>query len=115
MFRVHASMTRGNLDTVKFSSQPRMAGWSDGVSQRKILWRHTGPKRGKSVTWLLESSVPSPSRQLTDFLPLKLVGRRPVTPKFGLLVGWLVQHPSNMLVYLRDGSAQTILRAATLR
>ena len=29
---------------------------------------------------------------------------------------WLVaQRPSNMLVYLRDGSAQTILRAATLR
>ena len=24
-------------------------------------------------------------------------------------------HPSNMRVYLRDGSAQTILRAATLR
>ena len=31
-------------------------------------------------------------------------------------VCWLVvQRPSNMLVYLRDGSAQTILRAATLR
>ena len=29
-----------------------------------------------------------------------------------LLVAW---RPSNMLVYLRDGSAQTILRAATLR
>ena len=33
-----------------------------------------------------------------------------------LLVGWLLaERPSNMLVYLRDGSAQTILRAATLR
>ena len=31
------------------------------------------------------------------------------------LVGWLLNSPSNMLVYLRDGSAQTILRAATLR
>ena len=31
-------------------------------------------------------------------------------------VGWLVAlRPSNMLVYLRDGSAQTVLRAATLR
>ena len=31
-------------------------------------------------------------------------------------VGWLVAYrPSNMLVYLRDGSAQTSLRAATLR
>ena len=31
-------------------------------------------------------------------------------------VCWLVAYrPSNMLVYLRDGSAQTILRAATLR
>ena len=29
---------------------------------------------------------------------------------------WLVAYrPSNMLVYLRDGSAQTNLRAATLR
>ena len=29
---------------------------------------------------------------------------------------WLVAYrPSNMRVYLRDGSAQTILRAATLR
>ena len=27
----------------------------------------------------------------------------------------VAQRPSNMLVYLRDGSAQTILRAATLR
>ena len=33
-----------------------------------------------------------------------------------LLVGWLAaERPSNMLVYLRDGSAQTIVRAATLR
>ena len=32
------------------------------------------------------------------------------------VVCWLVaKRPSNMLVYLRDGSAQTILRAATLR
>ena len=32
------------------------------------------------------------------------------------LVGWLVaERPSNMLVYLRDGSAQTAVRAATLR
>ena len=31
-------------------------------------------------------------------------------------VCWLLaSHPSNRLVYLRDGSAQTILRAATLR
>ena len=31
-------------------------------------------------------------------------------------VGWLVaKRPSNMPVYLRDGSAQTILRAAILR
>ena len=34
----------------------------------------------------------------------------------GLFVCWLVAlRPSNMLVHLRDGSAQTILRAATLR
>ena len=34
----------------------------------------------------------------------------------GLFVGWLVAYrPSNMRVYLRDGSTQTILRAATLR
>ena len=34
----------------------------------------------------------------------------------GLFVGWLVAYcPSNRRVYLRDGSAQTILRAATLR
>ena len=33
-----------------------------------------------------------------------------------LFVGLLVAYrPSNMRVYLRDGSAQTILRAATLR
>ena len=33
-----------------------------------------------------------------------------------LLVGWLVaKRPSNMLVYFRDGSAQTIFPAATLR
>ena len=31
-------------------------------------------------------------------------------------VSWFVAYrPSNMRVYLRDGSAQTILRAATLR
>ena len=31
-------------------------------------------------------------------------------------VAWLVaQRPSSMLVYLRDGSAQTILRASALR
>ena len=28
---------------------------------------------------------------------------------------WVAYCPSNMLVYLRDGSVQTILRAATLR
>ena len=34
----------------------------------------------------------------------------------GMFVGGLVAYrPSNMLVYLRDGSAQTIVRAATLR
>ena len=34
----------------------------------------------------------------------------------GLFVGWLVaQRPRNMLVYLRDGSAQAILLAATPR
>ena len=34
----------------------------------------------------------------------------------GMFVGWLLAlRPSNRLVYLRDGSAQTILRAATLR
>ena len=33
-----------------------------------------------------------------------------------LFVGWLVAYrPSNMRVYLSDGSAQTILRTATLR
>ena len=32
------------------------------------------------------------------------------------VVCWLAAlRPSNMLVYLRDGSAQTIVRAATLR
>ena len=31
----------------------------------------------------------------------------------GSFVGWLLQCPSNMLVYLRDGSAQTIVRVAT--
>ena len=31
-----------------------------------------------------------------------------------LFVGWLLNVPSNRRVYLRDGSAQTILRAATL-
>ena len=36
--------------------------------------------------------------------------------KFLGLFCWLVAYrPSNMRVYLRDGSAQTILRAATLR
>ena len=30
-------------------------------------------------------------------------------------VGWLLKRPSNTLVYLRDGSAQTIVLAATLR
>ena len=31
-------------------------------------------------------------------------------------VGWLLNVPAtNMLVYLRDGSTQTIVRAATLR
>ena len=34
----------------------------------------------------------------------------------GLLVDWLVaSRPSNLLVYLRDGSAQTMLHAVTLR
>ena len=33
-----------------------------------------------------------------------------------LLVGSLLaRHPSNKLVYLRDGSVQTIVRVATLR
>ena len=32
-----------------------------------------------------------------------------------VLVGWLVNVSSNMLVYLRDGSARTIVRASTLR
>ena len=33
-----------------------------------------------------------------------------------VFVGWLVvQRPSNMLMYLRDESAQTIARAVTLR
>ena len=32
-----------------------------------------------------------------------------------LFVWWLAKRPSNMLVYLRDESAQTIVRAATLR
>ena len=32
------------------------------------------------------------------------------------MVGWLVAlHPSNMLVHLKGGSAQTSVRAATLR
>ena len=31
----------------------------------------------------------------------------------GDVLGWLLKRPSNMRVYLRDGSAQTILRAAT--
>ena len=33
----------------------------------------------------------------------------------GLLACLLAYRPSNMLVYLRDGSAQTSVRAATLR
>ena len=33
----------------------------------------------------------------------------------GLFVGWLLKRPSNMRVYPRDGSAQTVVRAATLR
>ena len=32
-----------------------------------------------------------------------------------LLAGWSPQHPNNMLVYLRDGSAQTSVHAAILR
>ena len=32
-----------------------------------------------------------------------------------LFVGWLLNVPANRLVYLRDGSVKTILRAATLR
>ena len=33
-----------------------------------------------------------------------------------VVVGWLVaERPSNIRVYLKDGSAQTSLRAATLR
>ena len=32
-----------------------------------------------------------------------------------LLVGWLLNVPANMPVYVRDGSAQTIVRAVTLR
>ena len=32
-----------------------------------------------------------------------------------MFVGWLLNVPATGLVYLRDGSAQTILRAATLR
>ena len=32
-----------------------------------------------------------------------------------VLVGWSLKRPSNMRVYLRDGSAQTTVRAATLR
>ena len=34
--------------------------------------------------------------------------------KICLFVGWLLNVPANRLVYLRDGSAQTILRSATL-
>ena len=34
--------------------------------------------------------------------------------RVGLLVGWLLNNPANMLVYLSDGSAQTILCTATL-
>ena len=36
-------------------------------------------------------------------------------PVRGLFVCLVAYRPSNMRVYLRDGSAQTILRAATLR
>ena len=37
-------------------------------------------------------------------------------PRTRMFVCWLVAYrPSNMRVYLRDGSTQTILRAATLR
>ena len=32
-----------------------------------------------------------------------------------VVVGWWFKRPSNMLVYLRDGSARTVVRAATLR
>ena len=45
-----------------------------------------------------------------------MAGLDVTTLSLGLFVCWLVaKRPSNRLVYLRDGSAQTILRAATLR
>ena len=53
-----------------------------------------------------------------DLGPSKQMMRSAVrcTANRSLFVGWLLAlRPSNMLVYLRDGSAQTILRAATLR
>ena len=39
----------------------------------------------------------------------------PSTPRMVLFCLLVAYRPSNMRVYLRDGSAQTILRAATLR
>ena len=52
------------------------------------------------------------SRCLTD-RPLTCVTQTDY--RMGLLVGWLVALcPSNILVHLRDGSAQTSVRAATL-
>ena len=47
---------------------------------------------------------------------LKSMGERGLERSDGVFVCWLVaQRPSNMRVYLREGSAQTILCAATLR
>ena len=61
----------------------------------------------------MESEIDSEKarRQITDAR-----SKTPTLNKDSLFVCWLVAYrPSNMRVYLRDGSAQTVLRAATLR
>ena len=51
---------------------------------------------------------------LPQLLTVSATGK--VQLKDGLFVCWLAgERPSNTLVYLRDGSAQTILRPATLK
>ena len=46
---------------------------------------------------------------------LQLEFKRTQYPRQGFVCWVFAEHPSNTIVYLIDGCAQTVLRAATLR
>ena len=94
------------------------------VHEYSLLLPSVNPcTRGDIGRWVHEYSLLLPSvnpctrgdigRWVHEYSLLLYSTRSTFSPQ---LIYWLVAwRPSNMLVYLTDGSAQTILRAATLR